>query len=45
MPFEFSILYNLLDKLDKNYTKKSLKTPNILNPIIKIVVNWFSKYD
>jgi len=45
MPFNFSILYNLLNELDQNRARESSKTPNTLSSKTKIVVSWFNKYD
>jgi DNA ligase 4 len=45
MPFDFSVLCDLLDELDKNRTRKTLKIPNTPNSIVEIVVNWFNKHD
>ena len=45
MPFNFSILRNLLNKLDQNHAKNSLKMPNTLSSRTKIVVSWFNKHN
>jgi len=45
MPFNFSILYDLLNKLDQNHAKKSSKMPNTLSSRTEIVIFWFNKYN
>ncbi|KAF2174725.1 hypothetical protein K469DRAFT_685747 [Zopfia rhizophila CBS 207.26] len=45
MPFDFSILCELLNELDRNRARKSSKTPNTLSSSNEIVVSWFNKHD
>jgi len=45
MPFDFSILCDLLNELDLNRARKSSKTRNDLSSSPEIVVSWFNKHN
>ena len=45
MPFPFSLLCNLLNKLDRDRAKKALKTSKALSVNTQAVASWFSKND